>query len=153
MPRLARSGLPDGCFHVTTRGVDGCSIFRDDDDRLALLAMLALCVRLYGWTVHAYCLMTNHYHLIVETTIAQLSAGMQLLNGEHAGAFNHKYGRKGHLFGGRFHSWIIEDEEHLAAAIAYVLANPLRAGICSTVDEYRWSAAAYDAGLVRPGAP
>ena len=65
VPRPLRSQLPDGCFHVTTRGVDGCPIYRDDDDRLAFLTMLALCVRRHGWTVHAYCLMSNHYHLIV----------------------------------------------------------------------------------------
>src|SRR5439155_23676461 len=130
----------DGCFHVTTRGVDGCPIYRDDDDRLAFLTMLALCVRRHGWTVHAYCLMSNHYHLIVETAVPQLSAGMELLNGEHAAAFNQKHGRKGHPFGGRFHSWMIEDEEHLANATAYVLTNPIRAGICTTIDDYRWSA-------------
>src|SRR5438445_676137 len=141
MPRIPRSDLPDGFFHVTTRGVDGCPIYYDDDDRILFLAMLALCVRLHGWTIHAYCLMTNHYHLILETTVPQLSAGMQLLNGEHAAAFNHKYSRRGHLFGDRFHSWIIQDEEHLTAAIGYVLANPIRAGLSTTIDDYRWSAA------------
>src|SRR5207245_8753234 len=118
VPRALRSELPDGCVHVGARGVGGSPIYRDDDDRLAFLAMLVLCVRLYGWTVHAYCLMTNHYHLILETTVPQLSAGMELLNGEHAAAFNQKYGRKGHLFGGRFHSWIIKDDQHLTNTIA-----------------------------------
>ena len=142
MPRIPRSWLPDGFFHVSTRGVDGCAIYRDDLDRLSFLALLELAVRVYGWDVYAFCLMTNHYHLVLEADVPSLSAGMQLLNREHAAAFNQRYARTGHLFGDRFTSNVIDSEEYLADAVDYVLANPVRAGLCANVDEYRWSAGA-----------
>ena len=81
-------------------------------------------------------------HLIVDATVAQLSRAMQFLNGTYAENFNLKYGRTGHLFGGRFASWVIEGDEHLAHAVAYVLANPVRAGLCAEPADWRWSAAA-----------
>ena len=85
MARAPRNVLPPaGIYHVTTRGVDGCAIYRDDDDRRQFLRIFALAVRRHDWDVHVFCLMGNHYHFVVETGLDALSRGMQLLNGTHA---------------------------------------------------------------------
>ena len=143
MPRIPRRWLPDGFFHVSTRGVDGCAIYRDDLDRLSFLALLELAVRVYGWDVYAFCLMTNHYHLVLEADVPPLSAGMQHLNGEHAAAFNQRYARTGHLFGDRFSTYVIDSDEYLAAACGYVVNNPVRAGLCEHARDWPWSASRY----------
>ena len=139
MARQLRTELPDGVFHVTTRGVDRCHIYRDDADRLSFLRLLADCVNRFEWTVHAFCLMTTHYHLIVHATIPQLWRGMHRLNGVHALRFNKRHGRTGHLFGDRYASWVVEDDDYFAAACEYVLNNPVRAGLCARPEDWRWS--------------
>lgn len=140
MPRILRSSLPDGPYHVTARGVDGTPIFLEDDDRRFFLELLSRVVRIYHWDVQAFCLMDNHFHVVLETRSAQLSAGMQRLNGTYASTFNERHGRTGHLFGGRFWSSVIDSDEHLRAACVYVVANPVRAGLCATAEEWRWTA-------------
>jgi putative transposase len=140
MARGLRTDLPDGFFHVTARGVDGTSVFRDARDRRGFLELLADAVGRHRWTCHAFCLMTTHYHLIVETGQEDLSTGMHRLNGVHAQRFNRRHGRRGHLFGDRFAAWVIETEEHLQAAASYVLENPVRAGICESPADWPWSA-------------
>lgn len=104
MPRIPRSEQPDGYFHVATRGVARMAIYRDDQDRRGFLSLLAHAVSSFDWGCLAFCLMTTHYHLVVDTTRENLSAGMQLLNGDYAQSFNGKYGRWGHVFGDRFWS-------------------------------------------------
>lgn len=140
---MLRSLLPDGCFHVITRGVDGTDIFRRDDDRLEFLAAYAAVATYFHWDSHALCLMTNHYHFVVEAEVAALSAGMQRLNGDYALGFNRKYDRKGHLFGGRFTSRVVTDERYLASVCRYVINNPVRAGLCDQPAEWRWSFCRY----------
>jgi putative transposase len=137
--RLLRSSLPDGVYHVTARAVAAALLFRDDDDRMLMLYLLLDTVRRYGWDCHALCLMGTHYHLILETTRPRLSDGFQRLNGRYAQSFNARYERAGHVFGARFSSWLIESEEHLAAAIRYVLENPVRAGLCDRPEDWPWS--------------
>src|SRR4051794_37146717 len=118
---MPRSALPPtGIFHVTTRGVNGAAIYSDDDDRRAFLALFALAARRHDWDVHVFCLLGNHYHLVIEADLDQLSKGMRLLNGTYAYEFNMRHGRDGHLFGDRFRCWVIRDEEHLRATIEYV---------------------------------
>ena len=126
--RGIRTDLPDGFFHVTTRGVDSCLIFLDDADRVVFLRLLAKAVARQAWTCDAFCLMGTHYHLVLETKCSALSAGLHRLNGVYAQTFNRRYQRKGHLFGDRFASWVIDSEAHLRAACRYVLDNPVRAG-------------------------
>jgi putative transposase len=126
---------------VTTRGVARSAIFLDDDERRLFLALLGAEVRRHDWHVHVFCLMTNHYHLVVETELWRLSLGMQRLNGIYAQAFNRRHHRSGHLFGDRFAAWVVETEEHLASAVEYVLQNPVRAGLAATAASWRWSAA------------
>ena len=143
MARIPRSILPDGIYHVTSRGVAQSTIFRDDDDRLFFLRSFAAVVASWEWHVHALCLMGNHYHLVTETTQPRLSAGMQRLNWLYAEYFNDKYVRSGHLFGARFTSRVIEDEAYLATACTYVVQNPVRAGLCKTAADWPWGASRY----------
>jgi REP-associated tyrosine transposase len=137
--RAPRSDLQDAIYHVVNRGVDHSAIYRDDVDRKTFLTLLGSAVRRCGWTCHAYCLMTTHYHLVVETDRPGLSRGMHLLNGGYAQAFNERHLRPGHLFGGRYSVYVIDREEHLEASCEYVLENPVRAGLCRTVEEWAWS--------------
>jgi putative transposase len=139
--RGRRSDLPDGVFHVTTRGVDSCAIVRDDLDRVAFLRLLAEVARRFRWRVHAFCLMDTHYHLVPDTTRPRLSDGMKRLNGIHAQLFNRRHGRTGHLFGDRFESRVVEGEEHFRRVCDYVHENPVAAGLCARAEDWRWSTA------------
>lgn len=147
MARLPRSLLPDGMFHVTSRGVEQRDVFLDERDRLAFLGLLAEVTVRFRWTVHAVCLMTNHYHLVVEATRADLSGGLHRLNGAYAQRFNARRSRWGHLFGDRFWCKPIESEGQLATVCAYVVANPVRAGLCSKPSDWRWSHSRYGLDL------
>ena len=143
MARLPRHVFPDGIYHVVTRGVDGTPIYRTRADRREFLELLLGVARRNEWTCHALCLMTNHYHLVVEALREQLSAGLHRLNGVYAQAFNERYARRGHLFGDRFWCGLIEDEEELATVCAYVVNNPVRAGLVDTPHRWPWSASRY----------
>jgi putative transposase len=140
MPRLRRSDLPDGVFHVTARGVAGTAVFRDDEDRRLFLGLLGRTVDRHDWTCYAFCLMGTHYHLVVRATRKDVSAGIQWLNGTYAQSFNRRHERWGHLFGARFGSWVVERDERFAATCRYVLENPVRAGLCARPEDWPWSA-------------
>ncbi len=143
MARLPRFVLPDGTYHLIARGVNSCAIVRDDRDRLRWLTLLAEVVPRWRWQVYAFCLMTTHYHLVADAARVDFSHGMHRLNGLHADRFNRRYIRTGHLFGDRFVSVTIGDEEHLANACRYVLENPVRAGLTSVVGEWPWAASRF----------
>jgi putative transposase len=134
-----RSSLPDGFFHVVARGVHGAAIYRDDIDRKRFVRLLLRCVETYRWECYAYCLMRTHYHLVVDARRKDLSAGIQYLNGRHAQRFNRRHERYGALFAERFSTRVIESEEYLYDACAYVLQNPVKAGLCDRSDEWPWS--------------
>ena len=146
MPRPLRPQIPGASHHVTARGVDGCTIYRDDRDRLAFLERLEDVVTRFRWRLLAYCLMTNHYHLVVRTPWPTLSRGVQRLNGMHAQRFNTRHRRTGHLFGARFHSPRLETDAHLLLACRYVVRNPVRAGLCAAPAGWRWSSFRATAG-------
>ena len=143
MARVLRSSLADGTFHVSTVAVDKTPAFLDDVERVTFLRLLGECVRRFEWTLYAYCLMTTHYHLVLEATQEQLSAGMQRLNGVYAKRANRRRGRRGHLFRARFGSWNIDTDEHAEAACRYVLLNPVRAGLCDGAEDWPWSGSRY----------
>jgi putative transposase len=126
-------------YHVTARGANRGAIFLDDEDRATFLRFLRLVVGAHDWRCHAYCLMTNHYHLVVETSRRELSEGMRRLNGRFAQHFNWRYGRCGHVFEGRYAARVVASEVHLEEACAHVFANPVRAGLCNSVDSWPWS--------------
>jgi REP element-mobilizing transposase RayT len=142
VPRLPRCQLDDGIFHATARANYGLALFVDDVDRLDFLQLLRSTVDFFDWRCHAHCLMGTHYHLVVEAARTQLSDGMRRLNGDYARRFNRRHGRRGHLFEERFSSFVLRDERHLDAAVAYVLQNPVRAGFCERASDWQWSAAA-----------
>lgn len=145
MPRVARSALPDGIFHVTARGNAREAIFRDGIDFAEFERQLFKVRDMFLWVLHAYCLMPNHYHLIVETSRQGLSTGMHRLNGHYAAWFNDRYERVGHVFQNRFKSYVVESEEHFERALLYVSANPVEAGLCNEVAEWPWRGGPSDA--------
>ena len=146
MPRPLRPQIPGASHHVTARGVDGCTIYRDDRDRVAFLERVEDVVTRFGWRLLAYCLMTNHYHLVVRTPWPTLSRGVQRLNGMHAQRFNTRHRRTGHLFGARFDSPRLETDAHLLLACRSVVRNPVRAGLCAAPAGWRWSSFRATAG-------
>ena len=140
MPRSPRNSLPDcGIYHVTARGVDRSLIVRDDIDRRALQELVIKTEGRFGWRYDVYCLMSNHFHLVVRSTLPSLSRGMHWLNGIYAQRFNRRYGRRGHLFENRFSSWIMKSEEHWLDTCRYVLENPVKAGLCEFALDWPWS--------------
>ena len=150
MPRSPRFQIPGGTYHVTTRGVEGCFIFLDDADRESFLSILGLCVARHGWEILDYSLMGTHYHLIVRTPEANLSRGMQLLNGCYARAYNYRYGRRGHLFGSRFHDVFQQTDGQLLETKRYVANNARDAGLCADPADFAWSGFAVAVGRARP---
>lgn len=139
MARPLRINVPNGIYHVTSRGNRRQPIFLDDSDHEIFLRMLATLGLRRRWRYHGYCLMPNHYHLVIETPQADLSLGMQYLNGGYADHFNFRHGTDGHLFQGRFHAVLVESDPHLAELSRYLALNPVRAGLAATARAWRWS--------------
>ena len=138
MARPLRLEYEGALYHVTSRGNARESIFLDEGDRSRFLEILADVVDRYGWICHAYCLMTNHYHLLIETPSAGLSRGMQLLNGVYTQWVNRRHDRVGHLLQGRFKAILVEKESHLLELARYVVLNPVRAKMVRSVRAWRW---------------
>jgi putative transposase len=148
MARLARQEFGGGLFHITARTVRRLPLFVNERDALALLSLLDhVTAEIADWSVLAYCLMPNHFHLVVEAEIDQLSLAMHRINGGYAQRFNRVHGHRGHLFQGRFHAKPVLDEAHLPGSIRYVLLNPVRAGLCERPEYWRWSSYRASIGL------
>lgn len=150
MARPLRVEYPGAVYHVTSCGNGGEDVFLEDGDRLVFLEILSKTADRYGWLCHAYCLMGNHYHLLLETPDANLSRGMRQLNGVYTQHVNRRLRRAGHLFQGRFKAILLEKENHLLDVSRYVVLNPLRAGMAATVDEWPWSSYRGTVGLDTP---
>lgn len=142
MPRRPRIEIV-GYYHIINRGVNRGIIFRDVDDYEYFLELLSLHSKTYNITIHNYCLMSNHYHLLLEITQSNLSKFMRQINGNYAIYFNKKYKRSGHLWQGRFKSSYVTDEAYLYTLILYIEQNPLKAKIVKNVEEYPYSSAHY----------
>ena len=147
MARPLRLEHAGALWHVTCRGNERRSIFRDDGDRKVFLSLLSEAIRRFGWRLHAYVLMGNHYHLLLETPEPNLSRGMHRLNSMYCQLFNNRYERVGHLLQGRFHAILIEKERHLLELVRYVVLNPVRAGLVNEAGEWPWSNYLATAGL------
>lgn len=150
MPRPLRVGDDGSILHVGARGNRKQLIFLDSSDRELFLELLARTVARFGWLLHCYCLMGNHFHLAVETPVFNLSEGMQLLMGRYAQLFNERRGHSGHLFEGRFWSEAIRTDAHLLETLRYIVMNPVRAGLVGHPGEWHWSSYAATAGLEPP---
>jgi putative transposase len=151
MPRRRRIEIPDAYYHVVTRGNDRQPIyFGNWSGRLFVRELERASLR-NGWRVLAYCLMTNHYHLVLQIGDGGLSRGMCELNGRFAQITNWANKRSDHLFGGRFRDRLIEGDGHLLEVCRYVVLNPVRAPTgCRDASRWRWSSHAPALGLVRP---
>jgi putative transposase len=139
MPRPPRLQIAGGVYHVISRGNRRQAIFYDDGDYVRFLAVLEDVVNRSGWKCHVYCLMPNHFHLVIETREPNISAGMQRLNSTYAQWFNLRYGFTGHLFQGRFYGQLVESNYHLLELARYLVLNPVRAGLCASAGGWKWS--------------
>jgi putative transposase len=151
MARPLRIEFPGAMYHITSRGNARSAIYLDDADRASFLEQLGSVCQRYNWRCHAYCLMTNHYHLVIETGDATLSRGMRQLNGVYTQAFNRRHQRVGHVFQGRYKAILVDRDAYLLEVIRYVLLNPVRAHMTRTAGQYRWSS--YRAMLGKTEAP
>ena len=150
MARPIRIEYDGAVYHVTSRGNARKRIYKDEVDRLKFLDILAEVNRKYNWLCHAYCLMDNHYHLIIETPDGNLSKGMRQLNGVNTQSFNRRHRRVGHIFQGRYKAILVEKESHLLEACRYVVLNPVRAKTVQEPGNWRWSSYNGTAGKTRP---
>jgi len=148
--RPLRIEYPGAVYHITSRGNARQEIFLDEEDREDFLLILRSVVRRFHWLCHAYCLMHNHYHLLIETPEGNLSQGMRQLNGIYTQAFNRRHGRMGHLFQGRFRALLVEKESYLLELCRYVVLNPVRAQLVSRPEQWPWSSYCATAGIQRP---
>ncbi len=153
MSRALRIEFPGAVYHVTSRGNERREVYRDDEDRRLFLATLGRTVARWRWAVHAYCLMGNHYHLLIETPEPSLSRGMRQLNGEYTQAFNRRHGRAGHLFQGRFKALLVEKEGYLLELCRYVVLNPVRARGMRVRSPEQWPWSSYRATAGQEGNP
>lgn len=148
MSRQLRLEYPGAIWHVTSRGNERRDIYRDDYDRERFLRILASVIRERRWILHAWVLMTNHYHLLVETPEVGLSRGIKRLNQEYAEGFNRVHTRVGHLFQGRFKGILVERDGHLLELLRYIVLNPVRCHAVRFAGDYPWSNYRATAGLV-----
>ena len=150
MARPLRIEYEGALYHVTSRGDRQESIFEDDLDRQKFLEILGKVVEQMQWFCYCYCLMDNHYHLVIETPDANLAKGMRQLNGTFTQACNRRHGRAGHLFQGRYKSIAVDSDAYLVELTRYVMLNPVRAGMVNQPGEWPWSSFNAMAGDMSP---
>ena len=139
MARPLRIQYPGAFYHVMHRGNVGSDLFKTESDRGKFLEYLRQAVQRYAIKVHTYCLMTNHYHLLIETPHPNLSQAIKWINVSYAVYFNRKRRRSGHLFQGRFKAVLIDADEYLKHLSLYIHLNPVRVGMVAHCKDYAWS--------------
>ena len=139
MARPLRIEFEGACYHVMARGNAHQEIFIDDADRGAFIDNLGRVAQRFDWRVWAWCLMDNHYHLLIETLRPTLSQGMREVNGVYTQAFNRRHGRVGHVLQGRYKAILVDRDSYLMELGRYIVLNPVRAGMCERAEEFRWS--------------
>jgi len=142
MPRKPRIDI-DGFYHIVNRGVEQRVVFEEKEDYTYFEELMCFYAKSHNITIHNYCLMPNHYHLLIEVKGQNLSKYMRQLNMNYAIYFNKKYKRSGHLWQGRFKSWFVTDEAYLYTLILYIENNPVKAGMVSVPEAYPYSSANY----------
>jgi len=148
MARPLRIEFSGALYHVTSRGDGREDIYLDDEDRELFMLVLGEVCELFNWSVHSWCQMTNHYHLLVETPDSNLSKGMRYLNGVYTQRFNRKHSRVGHVYQGRYKAILVEKEAYFLELSRYIVLNPVRAGMVESAERWEWSSYAATAGLV-----
>jgi putative transposase len=148
MTRPLRLEFAGALYHITSRGDRREDIVDNNNDRETFLTILGDVCRNHNWVCHAYCLMSNHYHLLIETPDANLSKGMRQLNGIYTQKFNRAHARVGHVFQGRYNAILVDKHNYLLELARYIVLNPVRAGMARSVRDWRWSSYRATAGLV-----
>jgi len=146
MARPLRISYPGAFYHITSRGNEQKAVFKSDRDRLKFLEYLESATKRYDARIHTYCLMDNHYHLLLETPSGNLSKIMAHINGAYTNYFNAKRERFGHLFQGRYKAILVEADEYAKELSRYIHLNPVRANIVELPEEYEWSSYCYYIG-------
>ncbi len=139
MSRPLRIEFPEALYHITSRGDRREDIYDDESDRNAFLDIFAATIDRYNWVCYAYCLMSNHYHLLIQTPDGNLSKGMRQLNGVYTQSYNRRHKKIGHLFQGRFKGILVEEDAYLLELSRYIVLNPVKAGMVNQVGGWPWS--------------
>ena len=142
MPRKARKQAESGIYHVMLRGIDRQLIFEDSEDYLRFLDIVQECRELCGFQLYAYCLMGNHVHLLLKVQEGNLETIFKRIGGRYVYYYNVKYQRVGHLFQDRFKSEPVEDDAYFLTVLRYIHQNPVKARLCSRVEDYPFSSVA-----------
>jgi REP element-mobilizing transposase RayT len=151
MARPLRVEYPGALYHVTARGNARARIYSDEADYQAFLRLLGSVCEHHAWRIPAYCLMGNHYHLVVETIEPTLSRGMRQLNGVYTQDFNRRHRKGGHLFQGRYSAIVVDKDTYLLELARYVVLNPVRAAMVKAPGQWPWSS--YRATIGKTAAP
>lgn len=146
MARPLRLEFAGALYHVTSRGDRRENIFEDDGDRESFLSIFGDTCSHHNWVCHAYCLMSNHYHLLIETPEANLSKGMRQLNGVYTQCFNRRHRRVGHVFQGRYKAILVDKNCYLLELARYIVLNPVRAAMVPSARDWHWSSYLATAG-------
>lgn len=147
MARPLRIEFAGAIYHITSRGNAREDIYQGDTDRDSFLELLNNTNKRHGWICHAYCLMSNHYHLLIETSRPTLSKGMKYLNGSYTQYYNRHHQRVGHVFQGRYKSILVEKESYLQELSRYIVLNPVRARMVHSAVDWPWSSYQATAGF------
>jgi REP element-mobilizing transposase RayT len=147
MARPLRVEFAGAVYHVTSRGNGRQKIFLDDQDNRKFLELLGKTIERFHWICHAFCLMVNHYHLLIETPEANLSRGMHYLNATVCQAHNKRHATVGHLIQGRFKAIVVDRESYLLELTRYVVLNPVRVDMVAQPEDWPWSSYRATAGL------
>ena len=146
MTRPLRLEFPGALYHVTARGNRRVPVYRDEADRHIWLNVLAMVCKRHNCTIHSFCQMTNHYHLLIETVDANLSQCMRQLNGVYSQHFNRRHRLVGHLFQGRYKAILVQKDSYLLELCRYIVLNPLRANVVMALNDWQWSSHRYFIG-------
>ena len=137
MTRPLRLEFAGALYHVTSRGDRREDIYLSDEDRCDWLDVLGNACQRFNWVVHAFCQMSNHYHLLLKTVDGHLARGMRQLNGEYTQGFNRRHALVGHLFQGRYKAILVQKDSYLLELTRYIVLNPLRARMVTSLDDVR----------------